>query len=248
MTPDIIVSGANGADGKPGPQPSPASPDYTNGPAADAGSCDSWECVCAANGLAAGSGIGGGAGGAGKPGGRAPTLCLIVGRLMSDLVVQSKGGNGGTGGPGSSGTDGGQGQDAGTNVPFCIKDQTSSKAQCTPAIGGVGGDAGDGGDGGPGGGGGDGGEIYIYYSESQNILPGGTAFQVFAESLPGDIGTGGAPGLAGKPGVGGLNEAAGGNPQTRQRSGLPKNNGEWGLNGTPPGVSGTVLSIMLPPN
>jgi hypothetical protein len=245
MTPDIIVSGTNGADGAPGPKPAPASSDYTHGPPAAGGSCGVlWICECASNGLAAGSGNGGNTGGGGQAGGNAPTLCIIVGRLVSDLAVQTQGGKGGKGGPGSNGSDGGQGQEAGTNAPFCLQKHSVFKAQCTPAVGGVGGDAGHGGDGGPGGGGGDGGYIYIYYSEAQSVSPGGTAYQIFPLSNPGDIGKGGAPGLRGNPGLGGLNEAVDNNPQTRQRGGFPNGDGGWGPNGSPPGVPRTVL--MLP--
>jgi hypothetical protein len=248
MNADIIVLGPSGKDGRGGDPAAAASVDYANKPAAANGSC-SWDysCTCAESGKSGGSGNPGNSGTGGTTPLKAPTLCIIVGRLLSDLVVQTQGGKGGTGGPGSNGTSGGQGQDAGTNVGYCLKDHWFSKAECTPAIGGVGGDAGRGGDGGPGGGGGDGGDLYVYYAESQSLSPGGAAYQVFGQSTPGWIGLGGAGGQRGQPGLGGMCEAVGSNPPVRQSSGRSNVKGDDGLNGSPPGNPGDVASFALPP-
>jgi hypothetical protein len=248
MKTDIIVLGPSGKDGKDGAPAVVASVDYANKPAAADGSC-SWDftCTCAESGQSGGSGNHGNSGTGGTTPLKAPTLCIIVGRLLSDLVVQTLGGKGGTGGAGSNGTSGGQGQDAGTNASYCLKDYWWSKAQCTPAVGGVGGDAGRGGDGGPGGGGGDGGDLYIYYAESQSLSPGGAVYQVFGQSTPGSIGLPGAPGQPGRPGLGGMSEAIGSNPPVRQSSGRSNVEGDPGLNGSPPGNPGHVASFPLPP-
>jgi hypothetical protein len=251
MTPDIIVKGADAPDGTPAPVAAAASPDYANQGPAQAGTCiwegGQWICECASDGQSAGSGIRGGKGGAGRPGGKAPTLCIVVGRLLSDLVLQAEGGKGGQGAPGGRGSNGGQGQDAGSNAAYCLKSHASSAAQCPPAHGGGGGDAGQGGDGGHGGGAGDGGDIYIYQAESQPS-PEISGYQIFALSLPGAIGRGGPPGAAGEPGQGGLDEAAGDNPPARRPSGKAAGEGEWGMNGTPQGIAGNVFTVILPPS
>ncbi len=248
MKPDIIVLGPTGKDGTAGDPPAAASVDYSNKPAAKDGSCSRDTCICAKNGKSGGSGNNGNpgaTGGATPP--KAPTLCIIVGRLVSDLLVQTVGGKGGTGGAGSNGTNGGQGQDAGTNVAYCLKAGWFSKAPCTPAQGGVGGDAGRGGDGLPGGGGGDGGDLYIYYAESQSLSPGGAVYQVFGQSTPGSIGLGGAGGKRGQPGLGGMCEAIGSDPPVRQASGRSNVDGHAGVNGSPSGVPGNVACFVLPP-
>ena len=246
MNPDIIVLGAPGADGLSGPLPAPANPDYTGKPAAAGGSCSWGDCTCATNGVNGGSGNRGntGLGGATPP--KAPTLGVIVGRLLSDLVVQTQGGNGGNGGSGSNGSNGGVGQDAGTNDPSCLKAGWFSKAPCTPALGGYGGNAGQGGDGGPGGGGGDGGDIYIYYYESQSISPSGSTYQIHGISKPGSVGNGGAKGKAGQPGAGGMNEPVNGNPAVPRDGGFSSSDGNPGTNGLTPGEPGNVVSYSLP--
>jgi hypothetical protein len=246
MNPDIIVFAAPGADGLSGPPPAPANPDYTGKPAAHGGSCSWGECVCAQNGGNAGSGNRGNTGRGGATPPKAPTLGFIVGRLLSDLVVQTQGGNGGLGGAGSNGSNGGAGQDAGTNVPYCLKAGWISKAPCTLALGGYGGDAGHGGDGGPGGGGGDGGDIYLYYYEAQSIGPSGSVYQIHGLSNPGSVGTGGLKGKAGQPGEGGINEAVKGGPLVRQAGGNPNNDGNAGTNGLTPGEPGNVASHYIP--
>jgi len=247
MNPDIIIFGAIGADGSSGAKALPANPDYANGlPAANGGSCSWGTCVCAMNGIGGGSGNRGNTGVQGGAAPKAPTLCVIVGRLLSDLVVQTQGGNGGKGGAGSNGTNGGAGQNAGTNVAHCLKSGFFHKAACTPAVGGVGGDAGRGGDGGIGGGGGDGGDLYIYYCEPQSLAPSGAVYQIYGTSKAGSVGIGGAPGIAGQPGAGGMNEPVAGNPATRQSGGNANNNGACGQNGSPPGEPGNVATYYVP--
>lgn len=247
MNPDIIVFGPPGANGISGTNGHAPSSDFVGGqPHAQSGSCKHGSCNCALPGLSGGPGNPGNSGTAGGQAPKAPTLCVIVGRLVSDLAVQTQGGKGGSGGAGGSGSNGGHGQDAGRNTPSCLKTEWYHKAPCYPATGGIGGNAGRGADGRPGGGGGDGGDIYIYYAEPQGVSPSCSAFQVFGTSVPGAVGMGGAPGQAGNPGAGGMNEAVGKNSPTQQASGSSAISGNWGPNGSPPGTPGIVASQMLP--
>src|SRR5262249_39657269 len=171
MKPDIIVLGPSGENGKDGDAAAAASVDYANQPAAANGSCFWGYCTCAKSGQSGGSGNHGNPGTNGTTPLKGPTLCIIVGRLVSDLVVQTLGGTGGTGGAGSNGTSGGQGQDAGTNDGYCLKSHWEFKAQCNPAIGEGGGGAGRGGGGRPGGGGGGGGGVYVFFAGNPGPLP-----------------------------------------------------------------------------
>ncbi|MES2706265.1 MAG: hypothetical protein V4726_06620 [Verrucomicrobiota bacterium] len=247
MNPDIIVFGPNGQIGAPGTPGSPASPDFTGDPPAQGGTCDKkGNCTCALSGTAGGPGNPGNYGIAGGQAPKAPTLCLIVGRLVSDLVIQTQGGAGGVGGAGGTGSGGGKGQDGGINAASCLKAGWWHDAACQPTLGGIGGNAGRGMDGMPGGGGGDGGDIYIYYGEKQGVDPQGASYQVFGTSVPGEVGMGGAPGKAGNPGAGGMNEAVGNSPATQQPGGNTSIGGNWGPNGSPPGNPGIVSAQMLP--
>lgn len=246
MNPDIIVFGPTGANGQNGTPGLPASVDFTNGPAAQGGTCTKGNCVCASNGTSGGAGNSGNTGSAGLPPPKAPTLCVIVGRLLSDLIVHTQAGNGGNGGAGGNGSNGGAGQNAGINASSCLKKGWFEPAPCQPAIGGYGGNAGRGASGMPGGDGGDGGDIYIYYGEKQGVDGGGAAYQVFGQSIPGGVGMGGAPGQPGLPGAGGFNEPVGGNAATQQGSGYTAQAGGWGPNGSLPGTPGAVFSKSLP--
>ena len=244
---DIVILGVSGKHGDAAPPALPANPDYAGQAPAPSGTYSDCTCYCAINGQAAGSGNRGNHGGQGFPGLPAPTLGLIVSRLLSDLVIVSQGGSGGQGAPGGTGTDGGLGQDSGTNDPSCLKLTPSSSACCNPAVGGPGGDAGGGGDGGPGGAAGDGGDIYIYYMETQTVSPSGAVYQVLPTSAPGSVGGGGGPGSAGNPGLGGYSEAVGATQETRVQSGATANAGGYGPNGQPPGQPGTVIAQYVPP-
>lgn len=243
---DIVILGVSGKNGDGAPLALPANPDFTGQGPAPSGTYSDGTCCCAFNGKAAGSGNHGNYGGQGFTGLVAPTLGLIVGRLLSDLVVQSQGGSGGNGAPGGVGTNGGMGQDSGTNEPSCLKSTWISSACCNPAIGGLGGDAGRGGDGGPGGGAGDGGDIYIYYLETQTISPSGAVYQVLPTSSPGGVGLGGVPGTPGQPGLGGYSEAVGTTVTTRVSSGNTANAGGYGPNGQPAGQPGKVIAQFVP--
>ena len=255
MNPDILIRPrpvSKAANGEPA---QPASPDFKGKDRAKDG-CYDGTCGCAADGTRGGNGNHGNRGQPGSTGHHAPTFALIVGRLLSDLVVTSHGGQGGEGGDGSDGTDGGDGQDAGRNNVSCITAADGEEPHCRPAIGGPGGDAGAGGDGGPGGNGGAGGSIHISYSQPQGDSATGAVYQVHAASYGGEVGPGGQPGKAGKPGVGGSNEEPPPPSQekspaprvpTRQDSGAPATDGSPGPNGLLPGRVGRIQVHVVQP-
>ena len=135
---DIIISGADGANGTAGQGFSSPAPSGNNGTNA---SCD-WDSVCRPNSTAGTAGANGAEAGSGSSGGNGsdcPSATITIGQLTGTLLVSAAAGDGGSGGNGGNGQTGGNGGNGGS-ASGC-----PAGSDCSGSNGGAAGNGGGGG-------------------------------------------------------------------------------------------------------